>query len=215
MNKRDEHKPPEWFQEWREPLDLFDEAQWITTGVPKGEIFRNPTYQFAFDAYGAGKSALIFSTENPCLVRCLPHLYPDFALKFGDREIEYELTEADRDDRRRGDEYRKQAEQEEAGLPQEHEMFDPGEEQQAAYLAVERAVALKASKHYQPKAELVVLVNLWSFDLQEVDWERLRNLTEPHRSEFPAIWILWGNRLFQCWPKARTIIDPKPRYAEG
>ena len=199
-------KPPEWFLEWQKPETFFREASRQTREAPTPELFIEPRYQDIFDAYGAGLFATIRAEKHPCQVRRIADAYPDFALRFQDSAQEFELTEVLRPGRIRGQEYKEDAKRRARGEKPVVRGFDPAEERELAYTCVPKAVERKAERNYKPAANLVVLVQLFLFEPGDVDWGRLSESTRPWKDDFPSIWLLWSNRVYQCWPEPMMFV---------
>ncbi len=200
--------PPSWFSDWHEPARFFGDVSAILKSVASDRLFTDPEYQSLFDAFAAGRFAVARWTNEVCLLRMERDRFPDFALKFGDRIEQFEFTEAIKAGRKRGEEYQRQAERRRRGLPNEPELFDPAEDIAAALEAIPRVIEAKARKHYRPKPNLLVLVNLFVFEWPPDREAELIDLTRPWRDRFESLWLLWGAHVFQAWPRPLKLNVP-------
>ena len=200
--------PQSWFSDWWQPAEFFHEVCAIMELIPEDRLFVDPKFQDLFDAYAAGRFAVARQPDEDCMVRMERDRFPDFGLKFRDRIEQFEFTEADRAGRRRGEEYQRSAERRRQGLPDQPELFDPAEEIVAANEAISRVVEAKAGKHYQPKPNLLVLINPFSFEWPPNRQAELVEVTRPWRNQFESVWVLWGAHVLRCWPVPLKLTGP-------
>jgi hypothetical protein len=158
---------------------------------------------------GSGKFTTIRAQARRCEIRMVDPAFgfPDFEIRLDDAIERFEQIEADREGRRRGDEYSEADRLVASGAPAGLEHYDPDEEMAAAPQAISVALELKAKKHYQPRPHLLVYVNFPTDngrsplkDLQAVQ------LVEPYRDTFLSIWLLWGDNAVRCWPGSPVAI---------
>jgi hypothetical protein len=169
--------------------------------VPGNLLFNKPALKPLREAYAAAKFTMIRAQVRPCKVRLIDPAteFPDFEIRFDDAIEQFEQTEADREGRRRGDEYSEADRRVASGAPAGLSHCDPDEEMAAAPQAISAALECKAKKHYQPRPHLLVYVNFPTDngrpplkDLQAVQ------LVEPYRASFLSIWLLWGDNAVRC-----------------
>ncbi len=159
------------------------------------------------EAWAAARYATILAQDRPVSVNLERDRFPDFNLRVRDELQCFELVEADREGRRRGEEYRRAAAREEAGLPPELEEFDPWEEEQRAIPAITRAIEAKAGKHYKPATHLLVYVNFWlDREPPNVILQAVQS-AEKRRDAFASFWLLWGDFIIRLWPRPAKIRD--------
>jgi len=203
--------PEGWYNDWQEPEQFFGEVEALLEPFDDDVIFTNPKFQAHFDAFIAGKLAVIRNTHEPTRVRLVKAEAPDFELNVQGEIEPFEATEADRAGRRRGDEYRLAAENREQGLPKELEMFSPSEEMERAREAIPRVIENKAKKLYSPPPHLVVLVNLTTFgEIPPVP--ELVDLTAQFQNSFASIWLVWGHRAVRTWPDPLQLMGPPTEH---
>ncbi|MFQ5973703.1 MAG: hypothetical protein ACE5Q3_15350 [Alphaproteobacteria bacterium] len=198
--------PRNWFDRWWVPAEFFDLVCNHNDSVQQDEFFNNPKLKPLREAYAAAYFAAIRAQSKPCLLRLVAGEFPDFELSIGEDVLKFELTEADRAGRRRGQEYREAAAREVAELAPETELFDPGEEERAALRAIERALELKARKHYRPPPHLLVYVNFFTFQKSPLTGLEWAGLAKPWHDRFASIWLLWGAKVVRCWPNPAMIV---------
>jgi hypothetical protein len=204
--------PAEWFGCWWKPQVLLERTRAhkdaIPGDMPGNLFFNNPALKPLREAYVAAKFATIRAQARPCDVRLIHPAseFPDFEIRVAEAIHQFEQTEADREGRTRGKEYREADQRAASGAPAELRHYDPDEEMAAANPAISAALDRKAKKHYRPKPHLLVYVNFPTDkgrpplnDLQAVQ------LAEPYRASFLSIWLLWGDNAVRCWPDPANI----------
>jgi hypothetical protein len=198
--------PTEWFNHWWSPeallKDVLAQMHAIPGHVPGNLLFNKPALKPIREAYAAAKFAMIRGQGRTCEVRLVDPAaeFPDFIIRLdGGAPEQFEQTEADREGRRRGDEYREDDQRVASGATATLEHYDPDAEMASAPKAISMALGSKARKHYQPRPHLLVYVNFPTDngrppmkDLQAVQ------LVEPYRASFLSIWLLWGDNAVRC-----------------
>jgi hypothetical protein len=62
-------------------------------------------------------------------------------------------------------------------------------------------VRLKSGRDYAPTITLLVYLNAGGFFVDEIEVLRgMADACQPGRSKFNSIWVIWGDRLYRCWP---------------
>ena len=199
--------PTEWFDRWWKPAEFAASVDAHKQTVPVVEFMCRTELKPLREAWAAARYATILSQDRPVSINLERDRFPDFNLRVRHELQWFELVEADREGRRRGEEYHRAAASEAAGQSLELVHFDPAEEEQAAIAAIIRAIEAKAGKHYKPKPHFLVYVNLWldgdppSAILQAVQ------STERWRDAFTSFWLLWGGFIVRLWPRPAKIRD--------
>lgn len=134
-------------------------------------------------------------------MRLVNDRFPDFELRTTEGVQPFELVEADRNDRRRGDEYKQRSRQ----PPQ---LFDPDAEERRALEEIRRVIEGKARKAYRPSPYLLVYVNLLIFGELPVPPEQLARDTQKWASSFAEIWLLWGAHVVRTAPTPLVLTAP-------
>ena len=175
---------------WQHP-PVFQDAALRLIDIDAGDLFGDPKNQFRMEAYIAGEFAIIYNKHESCQVRLTEDGLYDFELQTGEGVVGFQAVEADQESRRRGDEYRNKPESSKAID------VDLDKEYDDARNAIQRVLGQKAARHYSPRVNIVVYVNLF-FDDGEGQCARL---TEPWKDDFESVWLLrTPNRLIRAWP---------------
>lgn len=77
--------------------------------VPEVDFFERAELLPLREAYAAGLFATILAEERAVTVRLQKDKFPDYDFRIEDRVLSFELVEADRPGRRRGEEYKEAA----------------------------------------------------------------------------------------------------------
>jgi len=175
------------FEKWESPQDLLDKADGIMDYMGSEDCFNQPGLAFVREAWAASKFGLERNVET---VRLVHGEFPDFELRIGARSEQWEFTEADIGERRRGLEYRRREYR--GGNYLDHIDQAPN--------AIRRACESKAGKHYTKKVGLLVLLNIPSFGArQEETMASFPDSTAPAKDAFSEVWVLWNNRAYPVW----------------
>jgi hypothetical protein len=183
---------------WWKAQELLDRADAIRTATSEDEFFCDSRYKKAREAMVSATFARWRPWNRDWLVRLVPEVerFPDAELKSGDDVRSFEIVEADKEGRRRCEEYRK--------ARGELESFDSGEEAGDALESIVRVVAQKARKKYNPKPNLLVYVN---FDSGEPTSLYASGLSQRFGKEFQSAWLVWLGKHppVRLWPNPARI----------
>lgn len=185
--------------QWWQPEELFAAAHAIRRSVPDHEFFSDSKYQSVREAITAADFARRRPWNQGWQVRVVPkdERFPDVELRSGTDVRPFEIVEADRKERRRGAEYRAAI-----GKPDKSEYYDPGEEAKIALDEIVRVIGQKAEKHYAPKPNLLVYVNLSEGNPTAIYADQL---FAQYGQNFQSAWLLWGLETFRLWPNPAKI----------
>ena len=170
----------------------------ILAGVDSADYFNQPGMQWLQDAFIAGE----FSRHVDASEIMLPtDDWPDFKVKQSNGHVlRCEATEAMEDGRKRGAEY---ADWKRKGYPLRHtwqEELDTGKAITPRVL--QSAITRKVKKGYSlGAAALVVYLNVSSSFRDDEVTAQFANLTKPAWGPFNSVWVLWGSKLYSCWPE--------------
>ena len=89
--------------QWQAPAEFVKCVDELKLKAGPCQFFSDPNIAFGRDAFVAGKSAAALAVDA---VRLCPDTWPDFELRCDGDVHQYEVSEADLEDRRRGDEYK-------------------------------------------------------------------------------------------------------------
>jgi hypothetical protein len=184
---------------WWEPGALLEAAHAIRLSIPPDEFFCDSAYQPVREVITTAEFAKRRPWNRDWQVRPVPRheQFPDAQLRCGNDVRPFEVVEADRENRRRCDEYRTARDR-----PGRLEHYDPDEEAKAALDEIVRVVRLKAAKQYSPKPNLLVYVNLSTGDPTDL---YAKELAEQFGRSFLSAWLLWQSETFRLWPNPAKI----------
>lgn len=188
--------------EWMVPGAFRSRVDAIIRPLPRHIFFRQGGLAFLRDAWIAGKVANALSSR---LVRLVPHARPDFEVQ-KDREMseQFEVTEADMDGRRRGDEIDLHALEP-----------DPVENWQRRFEAIpaalNRVVAKKVSKDYPPGVSLVIYLNLGCYGAYTAEGlPIISESTSAARAKFRSVFVMWEGVLYKFWEGGKPATERWP-----
>jgi hypothetical protein len=156
------------------------------------QFFSDPNIAFGRDAFVAGKSAAALAVDA---VRLCPDTWPDFELRCDGDVHQYEVSEADLEDRRRGHEYKAAS-------------SEPQFDDWAARVchvpdALRSAATTKAGKRYPKSAGLVIYLNIGDYGWKRKEIEAaMHEATSPAKDAFREVWVLWDGRLYLVWDQS-------------
>lgn len=195
---------PEIESRWWKSDELLAFAHSIRTATPAHEFFTVPAYKKVREAISAAEFAARRPWDKDWQVRPVheDEQFPDVELRSGDDIRSFEIVEADRENRRRGDEYRDAKDR-----PNELEFYDRGEEAAIALNEIHRVVKQKAAKRYSPKPHLLVHVNLSGGEPSNL---YAQSLQCEFGDCFQSVWLLWQKGTFRLWPNPAKIKAAEP-----
>lgn len=174
---------------WCTPQEFHDEVDALAAKFSLEERFNSPRLAFLRDAILLSEFALK-SGATSLRLATVSDQYPDgYVTLPGAKTLKVEVTEADHEDRRRGDEYK------DGGKAKERPT-DDSEGVNVIAKELERVIQKKARKGYNPKPTLVVWLNL---DKQEIEESEvvavLEDIGNKHAASFEKIFILWRGKV--------------------
>jgi hypothetical protein len=181
-----------WFSQWQAPAEFAQHVDELRCKAGPSQFFNDPHIAFGRDAFVAAKTATALAVDA---VRLCPDTWPDFELRFGGDVRQYEVREADVEDRRRGDEYK--------ATSSEPQFDDWAARVCRVPTALRRAAAAKASKHYPKSAGLVIYLNIGDYGWKRKEIEAvLHGETSAAKDAFRDVWVLWDGRLYWVWDQS-------------
>ena len=178
------------FCEWTPPIVFRDRIDEVLLSISRRTLPPQAGLTFLRDAWIASRVADALSSDTVWLVS---DLRPDFEIQSKGKIGQFEATEADMDDRRRGDE------------PDDpHLRQDPVENWRKRFEAIpaalDRVIAKKIDKEYQPHVSLVTYVNLGCYGAYVGEGlPILRDGTSPAKDKFKRVFALWEGSLYRFW----------------
>jgi hypothetical protein len=138
------------------------------------------------------------------MVRLISSDRPDFEIQTGERIEQFEATEADMDDRRRGDEP-------DDLCPRPDSVENWRARFEAIPAALDRVVAKKLKKNYSPEVSLAIYVNLGCYGAYvEEGLPILRDRTAPAKTNFKRVFVLWEGSLYKFWEDGKLKFEKWP-----
>jgi len=161
--------------------------------IPSYVLFNLPSAVTMRDAWTVGRYAALTGAD---VVRLGDDRWPDGNLRYGNRLVNVEATEAWEPGRRRGDEYMAAHHD-----PGRRVTSDPIENwirrADAIGPAIREAISKKAARNYAGEAELVIYVAFSEFGIRHEQVVReIRRAIAEHGSRFRAVRVIWNEQLY-------------------
>jgi hypothetical protein len=176
---------------WNSPQEFQKTVDALAAKFSLEERFNEPRLDFLRDAILLVEFALKLGGVKSIRLATKFDQFPDgFVTTQDNKTLKVEVTEADHEDRRRGDEYKS------AGKGTERPS-DDSDGVGVISKELERVIQKKARKRYKPKPTLVVYLNIDKQEIQESDVvSTLDNARRKHGASFENIYILWREKVF-------------------
>jgi hypothetical protein len=167
---------------WCTPQEFHDKVDALAGKFSLEERFNSPRLAFLRDAILLTEFAFKLGGATSVRLAAASDQFPDgYVTMQGSKTLKVEVTEADHEDRRRGDEYK------DSGKAKERPS-DDSEGVNVIAKELERVIQLKARKRYNPKPTLVVWLNLDKQEIEESDvvaaLQDTRRNTRDHSKRF-------------------------------
>jgi hypothetical protein len=174
---------------WCAPREFFQKAEALAKRTTSEELFNAPRLQFLLDAMTLAEFARQLEGTRRVRLAAEADTFPDGFVETSNGTLNIEVTEVDREARRRGDEYK-------AGVATGESVDDWEEQAKAIPAELERVISKKVDKHYNPAPTLVVYLNLNGHGTRKDEIESIiEDAKRKHASSFQGIHILWNGRL--------------------
>ena len=175
---------------WCTPQEFYNRVDALAAKFSLEERFNAPRFAFLRDAMLLSEFALKLGGAKSVRLATKFDQFPDgFVTTQDNKTLKVEVTEADHEDRRRGDEYKA------AGKAKERPS-DDSEGVNVISKELERVIQKKSRKRYKPKPTLVVWLNLDKQEIQESDVVSVLDDTRSkHAKSFEKIYVLWRQKV--------------------
>jgi hypothetical protein len=151
------------------------------------ERFNSPRLAFLRDAILLSEFAIKSGATSVRLATAVDQFPDGYVTVQGTKTLKVEVTEADHEDRRRGDEYK------DGGKAKER---NDSKGVNLIAKELERVIQKKASKRYNPKPTLVVWLNLDKREIKESDVVAvLENTRSKYAGSFEKVFLLWRGKV--------------------
>jgi hypothetical protein len=175
---------------WSTPLEFHNKVDALAAKFSLEDRFNSPRLAFLRDAILLAEFALKHGGATSVRLATESDQFPDgYVTVVGAKTLKVEVTEADHEDRRRGDEYK------DGGKAKERPT-DESEGVNVIAKELERVIQKKARKRYTPKPTLAVWLNLDKQEIEESDVVAvLENTRSKYAGSFEKIFILWRGKV--------------------
>jgi Ribosomal protein L7/L12 dimerisation domain len=174
---------------WRAPMEFFEKVAVLAKRTASEGWFNAPRLGFLRDAMILGEFARQLEGARRVRLAAEADRFPDGFVETSNGTLRIEVTEVDRETRRRGDEYK-------AGGPPSETVDDWEEQAKAIPAELERVILKKVSKHYNPAPTLVVYLNLNGHGTRKNEIHSIiGNSKRKYALSFQSIYVLWNGRL--------------------
>jgi hypothetical protein len=184
--------------DWTAPDAFRQRVDHICQSIPRTTFFKQAGLTFVRDAWIGARVADALSTEA---IRLVPTHRPDFEIRWADRVLQFEATEADMDGRRRGDE-----------TDGPRLQMDPVENWRRRFNAIpaalDRVVTKKLEKNYSAAVSLAIYVNLGCYGAYiDEGLPILRHHTERAKGKFKSVFVMWEGMLYKFWENGSAVLE--------
>jgi hypothetical protein len=175
---------------WCTPQEFHTKVDALAAKFSLEERFNSPRLSFLHDAILMAEFSLKLDGAKSVRLATKSEQFPDgFVTAKDNKTLKVEVTEADHQDRRRGDEYK------DGGKAKERPS-DDSEGVNVIAKELERVIQQKARKGYNPKPTLVVWLNLDKQEIKESDVVAvLEDARTKYAGSFKKIFILWRGKV--------------------
>ena len=171
-------------ENWRTPAEMQEVCTGLRHRISGLTLFNQGGLTFIMEAIVAADCAV---ARAATFVRLVPEVEqrPDFELDFEGRIERFEMVQADKKGRRRGDEYKAKAQLPPNTMPR---LESPLPEE---VIAMVRTAACKKAKPYPPETQLMIYLEAPKFPSDDELFPRFAEAVNDARPFFSAIWISW------------------------
>jgi hypothetical protein len=171
------------------PKIFFEKVGVLAKRATPVEWFNEPRWHFLRDAMTIAEFARqLEGTHNVRLVN-EADAFPDGFVETSEGALNVEVTEVDKEERRRGDEYKR-------GTARPESVDDWEERLKSIPAELERVILKKVNKKYNPKPTLVVYLNLGFGVPEEKMLPIIEDAKRKHADSFEGIYVLWEGKLY-------------------
>jgi hypothetical protein len=168
------------------PDDFFEKVGVLAKKTSPKEWFNEPRLQFLRVAMILAEFAR--QMDGAIRVYLTGDTFPDGMVETSTETLNVEVTEVDKMERRRGDEYK-------SSVARPESIDDWEERAKNIPAELERVVLKKVNKNYSPKPTLVVYLNLGFGVPEDKILEIITDAKRAHAVSFKGIHVLWEGKL--------------------
>jgi hypothetical protein len=170
------------------PGDFFKKVGMLAKRATPMEWFNEPRWHFLRDAMIIAEFAKQLEGTHSVHLANEADAFPDGFVETSEGTLNVEVTEVDKEGRRRGDEYK-------LGTARPESVDDWEERLKSIPAELERVILKKVNKKYNPKPTLVVYLNLGFGVPEEKIFPVIEDAKRKHAALFEGIRVLWEGRL--------------------
>jgi hypothetical protein len=170
------------------PKEFFKKVGALAKRITTRELFNEPRFQFLLDAMTIAEFARQLDGARSVRLATEADAFPDGFVETSEGTLNVEVTEVDKEKRRRGDEYK-------LGVASPESVDDWEERLKHIPAELERVLLKKVNKKYSPKPTLVVYLNLGFGVPEEKILSILEDAKRKHAASFEGIYVLWEGKL--------------------
>jgi hypothetical protein len=170
------------------PMEFFEKVSTLAKKVRFKELFNEPRLQFLLDAEAIAEFARQLDGAQSVRLATEADAFPDGFVVTSRGTLNVEITEVDKRERRRGDEYK-------AGTARPEVVDDWEERLKIIPAELERVIQKKVDKKYNPKPTLAVYLNLGFGVPEEKMLPIIDDAKRKHAASFEGIHVLWEGKL--------------------
>jgi hypothetical protein len=170
------------------PNDFFEKVGVLAKKSTPKEWFNEPRLQFLRDAMILAEFARQLDGAIRVRLTADADTFPDGFVETSAGTLNIEVTEVDKVERRRGDEYK-------LGVARPESIDDWEERAKNIPAELERVLLKKVNKNYSPKPTLVVYLNLGFGVPEDKILSIIEDAKRRHAGSFEGIYVLWEGKL--------------------
>jgi hypothetical protein len=201
---------------WQRPSEMLTVVRKLMNLMGNTDLFNQPGVDFITEAWAAAQFA---KGRRALSVRLIDahEQWPDFEVRTRTREmVQWEFTEVDDPDRRRGQEMKLAERRRAAGgatsepVPLDAITAQTGEVPDW----IRKRCGEKVNKHYSERVGLLIYLNWGNYGLKEEEIEQtFPSATACAKDSFKEVWLLWNLRLYRTWRSG--LADHAIKYVPG
>lgn len=198
---------------WHSPAEMKEAVRELHDRLDGEVLFNQGGLNFALEGWIAAEFSQVRGDES---VRLVDDRWPDIEIRNANGVQQFEVVEADAPGRRRGREYRDDADKVRRG--ESTARLAPelvADRSNLVEQALRNRTTEKVAKRYGGSCSLLILLNFGSDYGQGLDKVAaiLHSSTEIAKDAFKEVWLLWRGDAYLLWcDGARIEVELKPGY---
>lgn len=198
---------------WHSPAEMKEAVHELHDQLAGEVLFNQAGLNFALEGWIAVEFA---HARGDTSVRLVNDVWPDIETRNADGVHRFEVVEADVPGRRRGQQYKEDAEKIRRGVSTvRHAPEDLEDRSTLIAKALRDRTTDKVNKRYDGRCNLLILLNFGSEYGQGLDKVAaiLHPSTAAARTAFEEVWLLWRRDAYLLWRHGKRVeVELKPGY---